>query len=101
MVSSHNDLKPENTLFDGDRVWLVDWEAAFLNDRYHDLATVENFVVTNDAEEEAHLRAYFGEPGLAEYARGAIRESTTNRLRSTCRRIAPGVRPAFRIGKTY
>jgi len=34
MVSSHNDLfKPDNILFDGHRVWLVDWEAAFLNDR--------------------------------------------------------------------
>jgi thiamine kinase-like enzyme len=68
MVSSHNDLKPENILFDGDRVWLVDWEAAFLNDRYFDLAVVANFVVTNDAEEEAYLQAYFGEaPG--EYRR--------------------------------
>ena len=58
LFSSHNDLKPENILFDGDRVWLVDWEAAFLNDRYHDLAVVANFVVTNDAEEEAYLRKY-------------------------------------------
>jgi len=63
MVPCHNDLKPENILFDGDRVWLVDWEAAFLNDRYFDLAIVANFVVTNDAEEEAYLHAYFGEPG--------------------------------------
>ena len=61
MVSSHNDLKPENILFDGDRVWLVDWEAAFLNDRYADLAVVANFVVTDDAEEQAYLRTYFGE----------------------------------------
>ena len=61
MVSCHNDLKPENILFDGDRAWLVDWEAAFLNDRYFDLAIVANFVVTNDAEEEAYLRTYFGE----------------------------------------
>ena len=52
MVSSHNDLfKPDNILFDGQRVWLVDWEAAFLNDRYADLAVVANLVVTNDAEE--------------------------------------------------
>jgi len=30
MVSSHSDLfKPDNILFDGQRVWLVDWEAAF------------------------------------------------------------------------
>jgi aminoglycoside phosphotransferase (APT) family kinase protein len=61
MVASHNDLKPENVLFDGGRVWLVDWEAAFLNDRYFDLAIVANFVVTNDVEEEAYLRTYFGE----------------------------------------
>jgi len=61
MVSSHNDLKPENLLFDGDRVWLVDWEAAFLNDRYLDLAVAANFVVTNDAEAEAYLRTYFGD----------------------------------------
>ncbi len=61
MVSCHNDLKPENILFDGDRLWLVDWEAAFLNDRYNDLGIVANFVVTNEAEEEAYLRSYFGE----------------------------------------
>lgn len=61
LVSSHNDLKPENVLFDGARLWLVDWEAAFLNDRYSDLAVGANFVVTSDAEEEVYLRTYFGE----------------------------------------
>lgn len=63
MVSSHNDLfKPDNILFDGQRIWLVDWEAAFLNDRYADLAAVANQVVINDEEELAFLRAYFGAP---------------------------------------
>lgn len=63
MVSSHNDLfKPDNILFDGRRVWLVDWEAAFRNDRYADLAVVANLVVTNEAEERAYLQEYFGEP---------------------------------------
>jgi len=61
MVSCHNDLKPENILFDGERVWLVDWEAGFLNDRYVDLAVVANFVVTDDGDEQAYLRTYFGE----------------------------------------
>ncbi len=61
MVSSHNDLfKPDNILFDGQRVWLVDWEAAFLNDRYADLAAVANQVVSNDDEESILLSAYFG-----------------------------------------
>ncbi|MBS1800298.1 MAG: phosphotransferase [Acidobacteria bacterium] len=63
MVSSHNDLfKPDNILFDGDRVWLVDWEAAFLNDRYADLAVVANILVTDDTEERAFLQEYFGQP---------------------------------------
>lgn len=61
MVSSHNDVfKPDNILFDGRRVWLVDWEAAFLNDRYADLAVVANHVVTNDEEEMVYLWEYFG-----------------------------------------
>lgn len=61
MVSSHNDLvRPGNILFDGNRPWLVDWEAAFLNDRYADLAVVANFVATTDAEEKQYLHAYFG-----------------------------------------
>jgi aminoglycoside phosphotransferase (APT) family kinase protein len=60
MVASHNDLfKPDNILFDGQRVWLVDWEAAFLNDRYADLAVVANQVVTNDEEEMVYLQEYF------------------------------------------
>jgi aminoglycoside phosphotransferase (APT) family kinase protein len=63
MVSSHNDLfKPDNMLFDGDRLWLVDWEAAFLNDRYADLAVAANMVVTNEADEQIYLHEYFGEP---------------------------------------
>ena len=62
MVSCHNDLKPENILFDGRRVWLVDWEAAFRNDRYFDLSIVANFVVSTDAEERTCLEKYFGQP---------------------------------------
>ena len=62
LVSSHMDLKPENMLFDGRRVWLVDWQAAFVNDRYFDLAIVANFVVTDDADERIYLEEYFGQP---------------------------------------
>lgn len=71
MVASHNDvLKPDNFLFDGQHVWLVDWEAAFLNDRYADLAVAANLVVGNDREEAAYLRTYFGtEPDEYQRAR--------------------------------
>ena len=33
LVSSHNDPNPGNFIFDGERLWLVDWETAFRNDR--------------------------------------------------------------------
>jgi hypothetical protein len=62
LVSCHMDLKPENILFDGSRAWLVDWMAAFVNDRYFDLAIVANFLVTNDGDECAYLEKYFGQP---------------------------------------
>ena len=65
-VSCHNDVKPENIVFDGHRPWLVDWEAAFLNDRYLDLAIIANFVIRNDKDEENYLQKYFGQ-SLNEY----------------------------------
>jgi hypothetical protein len=67
-VASHNDLKPQNMRFDGSQIWLVDWESAFLNDEYVDLAIVANFFVRDEAHEESFLRAYFGAPA-GEYRR--------------------------------
>jgi thiamine kinase-like enzyme len=62
MAPGHNDLfKPDNLLFDGNRLWLVDWEAAFQNDRYADLAVVANLIVTKEPEEKVFLQEYFGE----------------------------------------
>jgi hypothetical protein len=66
LAPSHNDLfKPDNILFDGSRLWLVDWEAAFQNDRYADLAVVANMLVVNEAEEQIYLREYFGTPPVS------------------------------------
>jgi aminoglycoside phosphotransferase (APT) family kinase protein len=63
LAPSHNDLfKPDNILFDGSRLWLVDWEAAFQNDRYADLAVAANMLVANEAEEQIYLQEYFGAP---------------------------------------
>ena len=62
VVSSHNDLNPGNVLFDGERAWLVDWEAAFAADRYVDLAAIANFFTANERERNALLRQYFGTP---------------------------------------
>ncbi len=67
-VPSHNDLNPRNLLFDGQRIWVVDWEAAFQNDRYVDLAIVANHSVATEAQEETYLKAYFGD-SLDDYKR--------------------------------
>ena len=62
LAPGHNDLfKPDNMLFDGNRLWLVDWEASFQNDRYADLAVVANMIVNNESEERLYLQEYFGE----------------------------------------
>ncbi|MCC6458403.1 MAG: phosphotransferase [Caldilineaceae bacterium] len=62
LVSSHNDLNFNNVLFDGVKFWIIDWEAAFQNDRYADLANIANAFVTSDTQEEIYLTAYFGTP---------------------------------------
>jgi aminoglycoside phosphotransferase len=60
LVSSHNDLNPGNVVYDGTRLWLVDWDAAFLADRYVDLATLANWFTRDEAGEAALLATYFG-----------------------------------------
>jgi hypothetical protein len=37
-VSSHNDLNPRNILFDGEKLWVVDWELSFRSDPLVDIA---------------------------------------------------------------
>jgi aminoglycoside phosphotransferase (APT) family kinase protein len=51
-VSSHNDILPRNLLFDGERLWLIDWESGFRNDPLVDLATaLDNFAPSPQLEE--------------------------------------------------
>ena len=38
LVPSHNDMNPTNVLWDGERVWLVDWERRGSTHPYYDLA---------------------------------------------------------------
>ena len=54
---------------DGDRIWLVDWEAAFLNDRYADLAVVANLFVHSEEDEQVFLQEYLGRPPAVADAR--------------------------------
>ena len=66
LVACHNDLKAPNILYDGARVWVIDWESAFVNDRYADLANAAGFFVEEaDGDEAEFLAAYFGAPATA------------------------------------
>ena len=61
-VSCHNDLLTANFVRDGNRVCIVDWEYAGMNDRFFDLG---NLSVNNgfDADDDrALLELYFDEP---------------------------------------
>ncbi|MCA0301705.1 MAG: phosphotransferase [Proteobacteria bacterium] len=62
LVSSHNDLNPHNILFDGERLWLVDWETAYANDPLVDVATLLLFFARAPGQEEVLLEAWYGRP---------------------------------------
>lgn len=59
-VSAHNDLNARNVLFDGERLWLIDWESAYRNDPLVDVAiALDNFAIEPGLEEDM-LRAWLG-----------------------------------------
>lgn len=60
LVFSHNDLNPNNILCDGNKLWIIDWDVAYPNNRYIDLANVANFFVHTPDQEKAFLKVYFG-----------------------------------------
>ena len=61
-VSSHNDPHPGNILFDGERLWLIDWETAYRNDPAVDLAIMSMYRAGTPALQEALLHAWGGRP---------------------------------------
>lgn len=62
LVSSHNDLNPRNILFDGARLWLIDWELAFRNDPLADVAILTTEFARTPDLEDLLLEARFGRP---------------------------------------
>lgn len=60
LVSSHNDFIPANILFDGARLWAIDWESAYRNDPLVDVATALDTQARTPELEEAMLRAWLG-----------------------------------------
>jgi hypothetical protein len=62
LVSSHNDPNPRNLLFDGVRLWLVDWELASRNDHLFDLAIATTEIANTPDLEAALLTSALGRP---------------------------------------
>jgi hypothetical protein len=55
----HNDLNIGNVLFDGSKTWLIDWEAAGIEDPFFDLATVCNQFAFNRRMADIFIKTYF------------------------------------------
>jgi aminoglycoside phosphotransferase (APT) family kinase protein len=60
LVSSHNDPHPGNILFDGDRLWLIDWETAYRNDPLVDVAIFTMYFAASPELEAVLLRSWLG-----------------------------------------
>ena len=72
-VSAHNDPNQFNMLYDGDRLWLIDWETASRNDAFIDLATVSGYLAPTADLRDDVLRSGLGrEPDPLARARLAL-----------------------------
>jgi aminoglycoside phosphotransferase (APT) family kinase protein len=61
-VSSHNDSLPANILFDGTRLWMIDWESAYRTDPLVDLAIVGDSLARTPELQTILHRAWLGRP---------------------------------------
>jgi len=60
LVSNHNDPVPSNILFDGKRLWLIDWESAYSNDPLVDVAITLDNLASSPELESLLLKAWLG-----------------------------------------
>lgn len=71
-VSSHNDSLPANILFDGVRLWMIDWESAYRTDPLVDLAIVGDSLARTPELADILHHAWLGRP-LDEALRARLR----------------------------
>jgi aminoglycoside phosphotransferase (APT) family kinase protein len=69
LVLCHNDLNPSNVVYDGERLLLLDWQTAGVNDPLYDLAAIAMFMRLDDATCLQLLAAHDGTPVSALPAR--------------------------------
>jgi hypothetical protein len=76
--SSHNDPVTSNILFDGKRLWLIDWESAYRNDPLVDVAIVLDNLARSPELEAILLEAWLGRtPDEVIHARLAVTRALT------------------------
>ena len=79
-VSSHNDPVPRNILFDGQRLWMIDWESAYRNDPLVDVAiTLDSFAPTLELE-QVLLLARLGKKASASVPERLVKVRALTRL---------------------
>jgi aminoglycoside phosphotransferase (APT) family kinase protein len=77
-VSAHNDPNPRNMLFDGERLWLVDWETAYRNDPLVDVAILLDQLECTPEMEQAVLAGWSGgAPDASQCARLTLIRAAT------------------------
>jgi thiamine kinase-like enzyme len=64
-VPVHGDLLPDNLIYDGEHVRIVDWEYAGMGDRFFDLGNLSANAGFDEGDDEWLLTAYFNEPPTA------------------------------------
>ena len=65
----HNDANPSNMIFDGERLFLLDWDTAGVHDPLYDLATVAMFLRMDEPTCLGLLAAHDGRPSSSLPAR--------------------------------
>jgi hypothetical protein len=96
-VSSHNDLSFCNILFDGSRLWLVDWETAFRNDPFADLAVLADNLGTAPGVADALIHSWLGRPANADEMRRLAQMTVLTRLYYAGLMIASAGAPSARM----
>lgn len=77
-VASHNDPNRNNLIFDGTRLWLIDWETAYGADPFVDVAILAENLAPPGPLEDALLQGWLGrEADAFERARLAVMRPLT------------------------
>ncbi len=69
LTACHNDLLSENFMYDGKKIWIIDWEYGGNGDPFFDLADFAVEHPFSDKEEEIIIKTYCGKMDEKRFAR--------------------------------